>query len=1188
VAGQASAPAPTARFSYLPPVVTAVSPRTAPTSGLDAATGARVVLAINGSNLGVNGSVALVAAHALALPPAEAAAIGAYFAVTFGDVLSWSDSSITIYCPPGLGGSLYAVVTGGGQSSAGMEPGNPAAAAFGYAPPSLSDWYRQDRPRAACAPIRRTYPGPNGTIAIKDVPAQCYDTRGDFALVLAGSSLSASPAAVAVTVGGRRCEMTAASHNALVCTVPQGLGDANAIVVTVGDQSAAGGPGFVFAYDPPIVDAIVPSTPDALGGAVVLRGKNFGFTATAVAVNVSGVPALQAAWAGDGMLTFTTAEDVVGPKSLALTVANRSSPYTLFDFEGVFITECKRGFSGLDGEACVDCAKRARGAVCPGGEHAIDLVTAARGWWRADVPTPSPLCLPEQAGRPACPVFSPCYPLESCLGANVCALGYEGERCAYCLKGAYYRVNGECIKCPDSPWAAVVIFGLAGLAALGLSYALNRYRVSITLLSIGIDYAQVVSMFVRVKVNWPASLRQVFAILSAFNLNLDLAAPECISQTISFGNKWAFVELLPAVTALLLAAVYGADVAYKRSCRNVARLDRHAALPGLIALFITVMRLLYLYVTRMTLDVFNCAPTDPPDGKEYMAGMLDQVCDAPGSLHGRLLPWAVLTLLVYSLGLPAAALALLRRKRTAVVYDQILRARGSGDDRLTNPRYHAFRRAFGRLYSHFTPACWYWELVITGRKFLIAFTSLMFRNTPSYQLSVALLVLFAAYALHVRHGPYLTHVNRHGVLAEHAARASAGDPLHAAIKGEMRDVALKNSRPGSRLAGDLFAAVAARRADTGAPGRRGDLGAHMQGALLALFDYNTVEAVLLASACLLNLAGIMFDSARFNGDNLTFYRREYDSLAYSTTVLVGLSILYYLLVLAADLVVVCAPELAARALVATQRAGSGLQARLDGGRNRRGGEVHKAGQAKGQSQRAVREDEGDEERSGASVALTSNPLLLLGGAASMAGGAGSLSDSGALLLAGAGLSPDALERMRGLPDEATWAAVRAQLVQQAVVLADVQRQLKLARAAAELGGGGGGSRSTDPPTASHQRRTRREFVPTASTGTAGRLEQSGSPASLREGLSASLRRNGNRGAPGPMGLGLPSVNPLRTAPGSGGRAPSGGASALHSSSARFVTPMRALSPRASPAAPTQGGAAAEVREIGEVSAGSTP
>jgi len=33
---------------------------------------------------------------------------------------------------------------------------------------------------------------------------------------------------------------------------------------------------------------------------------------------------------------------------------------------------------------------------------------------------------------------------------------------------------------------------------------------------------------------------------------------------------------------------------------------------------------------------------------------------------------------------------------------------------------------------------------IIVRKFLVAFTSLMFRQTPSYQLAVALLVVFAS------------------------------------------------------------------------------------------------------------------------------------------------------------------------------------------------------------------------------------------------------------------------------------------------------------------------------------------------------------------------------------------------------------------------------------------------------------
>lgn len=44
--------------------------------------------------------------------------------------------------------------------------------------------------------------------------------------------------------------------------------------------------------------------------------------------------------------------------------------------------------------------------------------------------------------------------------------------------------------------------------------------------------------------------------------------------------------------------------------------------------------------------------------------------------------------------------------------------------------------------------------------------------------------------------------------------------------------------------------------------------------VLWIFDANTVEAILLGSAVLVNLSGVMFDSARFAGDNFYVNQRE--------------------------------------------------------------------------------------------------------------------------------------------------------------------------------------------------------------------------------------------------------------------------------------------------------------------------
>lgn len=162
----------------------------------------------------------------------------------------------------------------------------------------------------------------------------------------------------------------------------------------------------------------------------------------------------------------------------------------------------------------------------------------------------------------------------------------------------------------------------------------------------------------------------------------------------------------------------------------------------------------------------------------------------------------------------------------------------------------------------------------------------MFRQVGAYQLSMALLVLFLAFVLHTQHLPYLTHRNREAVVQEHLAKAVAGDPLHASIEADMLEVEKKNTRKRQKL--NVFQSIVAAR-------ERKDSMAVL--VVLWIFDANTVEAILLASAILVNLSGVMFDSARFAGDNYFVNLQEYKALAYSAILLISATIVYYVLTL---------------------------------------------------------------------------------------------------------------------------------------------------------------------------------------------------------------------------------------------------------------------------------------------------
>lgn len=88
-----------------------------------------------------------------------------------------------------------------------------------------------------------------------------------------------------------------------------------------------------------------------------------------------------------------------------------------------------------------------------------------------------------------------------------------------------------------------------------------------------------------------------------------------------------------------------------------------------------MFRVLYFYLTRMSLDIFNCLPTTPPDGSSYMAGLLQYPCG--GYVQKAMLFPAIVSFIGYSIAVPAVALWFLRSKKNIVKYDMVCGLRGA-------------------------------------------------------------------------------------------------------------------------------------------------------------------------------------------------------------------------------------------------------------------------------------------------------------------------------------------------------------------------------------------------------------------------------------------------------------------------------------------------------------------------------
>ena len=157
-----------------------------------------------------------------------------------------------------------------------------------------------------------------------------------------------------------------------------------------------------------------------------------------------------------------------------------------------------------------------------------------------------------------------------------------------------------------------------------------------------------------------------------------------------------------------------------------------------------------------------------------------------------------------------------------------LRAKGVGNDKLTNPHCYLLRRKYSRSYFAFRPdTAPFWVVLIILRKFFIAVTSVVFTMSASFQMAACLLVMFCAYGLQVRVSPYMSPSDYDAVLRHHAESAFTS-ALHARLRSAIAHVESRGRRrtPGGKV--DRSALL-------------GVLGSWV-------FNYNTIESVMLFAA----------------------------------------------------------------------------------------------------------------------------------------------------------------------------------------------------------------------------------------------------------------------------------------------------------------------------------------------------
>ena len=566
-----------------------------------------------------------------------------------------------------------------------------------------------------------------------------------------------------------------------------------------------------------------------------------------------------------------------------------------------------------------------------------------------DVPEDSAKCVPSGFCVNSTGILG-----ESCFGDVDCVSGtcqtigqcecHASTRCVQCTAPTHYRRDGKCQECPKN--MALVIAGFFfGIVFLIIGmYYLDRQDFNLAFVSIPVDYFQVLALFSRSDIRWPPALLEILYALRFFNFNIDVATPECLLPGVfTYEHKFFGTLLLLPISIVFLLVSWAGHCCYRKIIlhRSIDKLYSSK----LVGTFLLCVYFMFLSCTTRALEIMNCSPTDPDDGWTYTT-FTDTKCDGgglcrcgdPEHLPLQLLPYAVAAILIYTIGFPVLLFWILRcgGRKNLIKEDQILRAAGVGDSLNTNGRAFYIRVKFHKMYYYFKPGKTYWLLYILTRKAGIATCGLIFQTNPGFMLAGVLLILFICYMVQVKHQPYMSTSQRRLVLAEHKIKIARGDALHKGI-GLSIEKALNGQGNSREYQKARRVKVEYLRRDSGGGSQMniGSRGMTKKKSLKNLtgkekskyesqirkekaakkskkedardffFDYNTVEQVLLACAILVCLAGVMFESDRFQSEdasgNLRYgWMRDAVTVAI-VTVVIG-SLLYLVLVFMSEVI----------------------------------------------------------------------------------------------------------------------------------------------------------------------------------------------------------------------------------------------------------------------------------------------
>jgi hypothetical protein len=305
-----------------------------------------------------------------------------------------------------------------------------------------------------------------------------------------------------------------------------------------------------------------------------------------------------------------------------------------------------------------------------------------------------------------------------------------------------------------------------------------------------------------------------------------------------------------------------------------------------------IMYYIYMNLSMTALEVFNCGVQeleDPitgeivSDGKEYMSET-NWVCFEEGGEHIKLVPLAIIAIIVYTVGYPLymAYVLLSPKNKERAIADQVLRAMDKGNSKFESPSLEQFefRQRYYKLYYYYKPDKWYWMLVVLGRKFSVAAIALLFRGNATFQMCMIVLTIFISSNIQVRAQPFMSMSERPAVLLQFREMVDVLQEQMDNNKGNKKSKRYK----------DIDALIEE---------------ASVNPSVASYFwNYNTVEMILLGSAIMVNIFGLMFES-----EYLKEGSGPYVTLTNLTLAVLFMSLTYLFMVIWSEIIAAVFPGL---------------------------------------------------------------------------------------------------------------------------------------------------------------------------------------------------------------------------------------------------------------------------------------